>query len=43
MKKIFLSGDPTHPLYHRYQNVAAALDAYAPVVRSILNAMAGEG
>ena len=26
MKKIFLSGDPTHPLYHRYQNVAAALE-----------------
>ena len=27
MKKIFLSGDPTHPLYHRYQNVAAALES----------------
>ena len=27
MKRIFLSGDPTHPLYHRYQNVASSLES----------------
>lgn len=26
MKKIFLSGDPTHPLFHRYQNVSEQLE-----------------
>lgn len=27
MKKVFLTGDPTHPLHHRYQNVSAALES----------------
>ena len=27
MKKIFLSGDPTHPLWHRYQNVSDVLES----------------
>ncbi len=27
MKKIFISGDPTHPLFHRYQNVSSQLES----------------
>ena len=27
MKKIFISGDPTHPLFHRYQNVSKQLES----------------
>ena len=27
MKRIFLSGDPTHPLFHRYQNVSQQLES----------------
>ncbi len=26
MKKVFLSGDPTHPLFHRFQNVSSLLE-----------------